>query len=299
LRSGHANELGAFLKARRAELAPRDVGLSEDGTRRRVAGLRRDEVAHLAAISTDYYAGLEQGRINASASVLAALARTLKLNADQRAYLYELAGKQPSHPRSHTPLKARPFMLRVLDQLTDAPAMVASRICDVLAWNQLAAALIMDFSQIPESQRNYVRLLFTHPAMRDLYTDWEGVAKSSVAYLRMEAAHDPDDTRLAALVGELSVRDPQFRQWWAGHHVAIKRRGTRTFRHPIVGEMTLNWDTMTSDADPDQHIIVYTADPGTAPHRALRILASWAAQPNTSVAHPDDWVGQSYRGPAR
>ncbi len=286
LRSGHANELGAFLRARRAELTPRDIGLAEDGTRRRVAGLRRDEVAHLASISTDYYTRLEQGRINASASVLAALSRTLRLNADQRAYLYELAGKHPTQPRLESRPKARPHMLRLLDQITGAPAMVSSRIFDVLAWNQLAAALIMDFAQIPENQRNYIRLLFTHPAMRQLYPDWEGVAKSGIAYLRMEAARNPDDPRLAALVGELSVRDPLFAQWWAGHHVATKRPGTRTFRHAIVGRITLNWDTLTSDTDPDQHIIVYTADSGTPHDDALRILASWAAQPHATVTDP-------------
>lgn len=273
-RTASANELGAFLKARRSELTPRDVGLAEGGTARRVPGLRREEVAQLASISTDYYTRLEQGRMRASASVLAALGRTLRLDDDQLAYLRELARKHPSGPRPLTPQKVRPYMQRLLDHISDTPAMVANRALDVLAWNPLAAALIIDFSQIPENERNYVRLIFTHPAMRRLYRDWAGVAAASVAFLRMEAAHDPDDPRLAALVGELSARDSQFCEWWAGHHVAIKRRGSRTFQHPVVGEITLDWDTLTSDAEPGQHIIIYTAEPDTPSDRALRALAS-------------------------
>jgi transcriptional regulator with XRE-family HTH domain len=277
VKTAHANELGAFLRARRAQLTPRSVGLAEDGTPRRVPGLRREEVAQLAAISTDYYTRLEQGRMSASSSVLAALARTLRLNDDQRAYLYELAGKQPAvRPRRRSQPRARPYLERLLEQLGDTPAMVASRTLDVLAWNPLAAALLVDFAQIPEHERNFVRLLFTHPGLRARYEDWEEVARGSVAYLRMEAAHDPEDPRLATLVGELSVREPLFRQWWAGHHVAIKRRGTRTFAHPLVGRLTLHWDTLTSDADPDQHLLVYTAERGTPAAAALRTLAAQA-----------------------
>ena len=218
----HPNELGAFLKARRAELSPGEVGLLDAGGHRRVAGLRREEVAQLAAISTDYYTRLEQGRIRASASVLASLARVLRLDDDQRTYLYELAGRNPSRPRRRAAQKVRPQIQLLLDQLTEIPAMVLGRNMDILAWNSLAAALITDFSQIPESQRNHVRLVFTDPAIRHLYADWEGVARMNVAQLRMAAAENPDDPRLAALVGELSVQDPQFRQWWAAQQVASR-----------------------------------------------------------------------------
>ncbi len=145
-RTADPNELGAFLKARRAELTPRDVGLPEGGTPRRVPGLRREEVAQLASISTDYYTRLEQGRINASASVLAALARVLRLNDDQRAYLCERAGKHPTRPRSRPRQKVRPHMQRLLDHITDTPAMVERRNLDILAWNPRAAALMIDFA---------------------------------------------------------------------------------------------------------------------------------------------------------
>src|SRR6266446_10343943 len=135
-------ELAEFLKTRRSELAPSDVGLPEGGAHRRVAGLRREEVAQLAAISTDYYTRLEQGRITASATVLASLARVLRLDDDQRTYLYSLAGKNPTtKPRRRAPQKVKPHMQRVLDQITDTPAIVMTPIQDILAWNQLAAAL--------------------------------------------------------------------------------------------------------------------------------------------------------------
>lgn len=269
------SELGAFLKARRAELTPHDAGLPEGRGLRRVPGLRREEVAQLAAISTDYYTRLEQGRIDASPSVLASLARVFRLDDDQRAYLYELAGKKPgSRSRRTTRRKVRPNLQRLLEQLTDTPAMVVTSIMDILAWNPLAAALMIDFGQVPERERNFLRLIFTDPRMRSLYPDWEGLARATVAYVRMEAAQRPDDLRLATLVGELSVQDAQFRRWWAGHHVALKRRGARTFDHPVVGETTLDWDSLTYDADPEQQLIVYTAAAGSPSEQALRKLAS-------------------------
>lgn len=280
------NELGAFLQARRAELTPRDVGLPEIGATRRVRGLRREEVALLAAISTDYITRLEQGRIPASSPVLASLARVLRLDDDQRTYLYELAGKGLARPRRRAPHKVRPHMQRLLDHLTDIPAMILGRNMDVLAWNALAAALITDFSQIPEGQRNYVRLLFTHPTMRRLFADWEAVARLTVGALRMEAVEHPDDPRLAALVGELSVQDHQFRQWWAAHHVATKGTGTKILHHAVAGEITLDYDTLVSTADPDQQLIVLTAEPGTPSYEALRRLASGAASPPSRAVTP-------------
>src|ERR671930_1530908 len=209
------NELGAFLRARRSELSPSDVDLPEGGTQRRVAGLRREEVAQLVAISTDYYTRLEQGRIQPSAPVLASLARVLRLDDDQRTYMYELAGT-PAKSRRRAPQKVKPYLQRVLDRV-DAPAIVMTPTHDILAWNSLAAALMVDFGEIPERERNFMRLLFTDPRMRSLYPDWKGLARSVVSYIRMEAARKPDDPRLAELVGELSIRDEQFRQWWAEH----------------------------------------------------------------------------------
>jgi transcriptional regulator with XRE-family HTH domain len=268
------NELGAFLRARRSELSPSDVDLPEGGRQRRVAGLRREEVAHLAAISIDYYTRLEQGRIRPSEPVLASLARVLRLDDDQRTFMHELAGT-PAKQRRRAPQKVKPYLQRVLDRI-DAPAIVMTPTHDILAWNPLAAALMVDFSQVRQRERNFMRLLFTDPRMRSLYPEWEELARSVVSYMRMEAARKPDDPHLAELVGDLSIRDDQFRQWWAGTHVAVKRRGKRRYTHPVVGEITLEWDALTSDAEPDQQLIVYTAEPGSQSERALRELAAWA-----------------------
>jgi len=276
VRDQEQNELGAFLRARRSELSPSDVDLPEGGRQRRVAGLRREEVAQLAAISTDYYTRLEQGRIGSSAPVLASLARVLRLDDDQRTYMYELAGT-PAKSRRRAPQKVKPYLRRLLDRI-DAPAIVMTPTHDILAWNPLAAALMVDFAEIPERERNFMRLLFTDPRLRSLYPEWEELARSVVSYIRMEAARKPDDPRLAELVGDLSIRDAQFRQWWAGTHVAVKRRGTRTYDHPVVGEITLEWDALTSDAEPDQQLIVFTPEPGSRSEEAVRELAALAAQ---------------------
>ncbi|MEU0525097.1 helix-turn-helix domain-containing protein [Streptomyces niveus] len=274
--SARLNELGEFLKARRAELSPRTVGLPDTGGPRRVPGLRREEVAQLAAISTDYYTRLEQGRIRASTPVLSALTRALHLQDDQRAYLFSLAGKPSARSPRRAGQKVQPQLRRLLDDLTATPAIVMGRRMDILAWNALAAAMITDFAQIPEKRRNYVRLIFTDPAMRTLYSDWTTVARTCVAQLRMEAAKYPDDPRLAALVGELSVHDEQFRQWWAAHDVATLSVGTKSLHHPLAGELTLDWDTLTATTDPDQQLVIWTAEPGTPTYDGLRFLASWA-----------------------
>ncbi|KRD09295.1 MULTISPECIES: helix-turn-helix domain-containing protein [unclassified Streptomyces] len=276
-RDPHLNELGEFLKARRAELSPSEVGLRA-GERRRVSGLRREEVALLAAISTEYYTRIEQGRLQASAPLLDELAKTLRLNDDQRAYLFDLAAKErvrPSASRERQQVDTQ--LQRMLDDLTASPAFVIGRRTDILGWNQLAAALWTDFGRYPEQERVFVRLLFTEPWMRTLYADWDEVTRLAIAQLRMESARYPDDQRLAALVEELSARDTQFRQWWTEHDVAMRGKGVKKLHHPVVGELTLDWNTLTCGTDPDQHIIVWNAEPATPSHDGLRLLASWAA----------------------
>ncbi|MEU4097436.1 helix-turn-helix domain-containing protein [Streptomyces sp. NPDC026673] len=280
----HPDELGDFLKARRADLSPRTVGLPENGGHRRVPGLRREEVAALAAISTDYYTRLEQGRMQASAPVLNTLARVLHLDDDQRTYMFRLAGRLSDRPARRAAQKAQPRLRRLLDDLVTVPGIILGRRMDILAWNPLAAALVTDFSRIPDAYRNYIRLVFTDPDMRELYAGWRDVAHTCVAQLRMEAARDPDNPRLTALVGELSVRDADFRRWWAAHHVAVRGVGTKTLRHPVVGELTLDWDTLASTTDTDQQLVVWSAEPGSPSHEALRILASWTDATTTAPA---------------
>ncbi|MGW0798030.1 MmyB family transcriptional regulator [Streptomyces sp. NPDC002692] len=268
------SELGEFLKARRAELRPTTVGLPDGDRPRRVPGLRREEVARLASISTDYYTRLEQGNLPASAHVLAALAHALRLNEDERTYLYGLAGKNADRPRRRTAQRVRPQWRRVLDQLSESPAVVLGRYMDILAWNPLAAALITDFSAIPADRRNYVRLAFLDPTVRNLFDDWETTARTCVAFLRMEAAESPTDARLAELVSELSAQDEDFRNWWASHEVAGKTLGTKLLHHPAVGDLTLDWEILMSAADPEQQLMIMTAAPDSPSAHALGLLIS-------------------------
>ena len=277
--TGQPKELGDFLKARRAQLNPRDVGLPEPASPRRVAGLRREEVAQLAAISVDYLTRLEQGRVQASSSVLATLARALRLSDDQQSYVHELAGKSFRRPRRRAGEKLRPAMKRLLDQLAETPAMVLGHRLDIVAWNESAAALFTDFARYPANRRNYVYLLFADPSVRALHTDWEEAARTAVAALHLEAARDPDAPELADLVGELAVHHPEFRTWWAAHHVTSAGYGVKRYRHPVVGDLTLDCDMWESPDGSGQRLMVLTAEPGSPAHEALRILASWTAEP--------------------
>lgn len=277
--------VGEFLKARRAQLTPSDVGLPGSNARRRVSGLRRTEVAQLAAISVEYYTRLEQGRVRASASVLSTLARALCLDDDQQIYLYQLAGKADAGPRlPRRGQRARPAMRRLLDQLTETPALVLGPRLDILDWNFGATALYLDFAKVSVPQRNYVSLIFSDPGFRGLHTRWEHDARVAVAALRMEAAKDPNDPELARLVGELSLRDNDFRTWWAEHLVNTATSGTKNYRHPLVGDLTLDCDTWLSPDGSGQRLLVLTCEPGTPSYDALQILLSWNALHGSTVA---------------
>ncbi|MEV0585371.1 helix-turn-helix domain-containing protein [Nonomuraea sp. NPDC050310] len=264
-------ELGRFLRRRRGELQPHDVGLApRRGERRRVSGLRREEVAQLAAISADYYTRIEQGRLPPSASVFAALVRVLRLDEEQSDYLRRLLARTASPPpapardrRRGRGQSVRPQLTRLLGQLDRVPALVFGRHLDILAWNDLAAALLIDFAHIAERDRNYVRLVFTDPTMRARYPEWEQVARTCVAVLRMNAADNPADPALSRLVGDLSIASADFRRWWAERRVAHQNFGTKLVRHPVVGDMVLDWDSFQQVGNPDQQLIIWSAEPGT------------------------------------
>ncbi|MER6080723.1 transcriptional regulator [Streptomyces sp. NPDC001833] len=276
----HRHDLGEFLKARRAELDPAAVGLPPPRPRRGGGGGR--VVGAVQGARTNHHkARLEQGRIQPSPSVLESLSRVLRLDDDQRAYLYELAAKEEFRPpRRRSRPQAQPQLQRMLDDMAHTPAFVIGPRTEIVAWNAMGAALITDFAKIPEKQRYYIRLLITDPTMRELYADWEGVTRLAIAQMRMHNTNNPGDAQLAALVGELSVRDDQFRQWWGAHHVAVRDTGSKHLRHPVVGDLHLDWNAVTWAADPDLQIIVWTAEPGTPTHDSLRLLASWAADPS-------------------
>lgn len=281
----HLPELGEFLKVCRAQLSPRTVGLPESDVPRRVPGLRREEVAQLAGISTRAYARLEQGHAPVPRSVLATLARVLHLDDVRRDHLFELAARGAHEPRRRRAQKVHPQLRRILDELSTTPALVIGRHLDILAWNPLAAALLTDFDKLPSKKRNYARLMFTDPAFRELCLDWRTNARICVTQLRLEAARYPGDPKLAALIGELSVADADFRQWWAGRQMNGLRMGTKRLRHPIVGDLTLDWDSLTCTADPTQKLVVATADPGAPSHDGLVFLASWTADSDRPAQH--------------
>lgn len=278
------DELGKFLKARREGLRPEEVGLpGSSDPRRRVRGLRREEVAALASISPDYYARIEQGRRGAPWPTLEAIARALRLDEASREYLFELSEQEAERPRRRRAQTVSTHLRRLLEELTGIPALVLGRRMDILAWNPLAAELMTDFAATPASHRNYVRLLFTDPGIRALLADWDQNARLCVAQLHMEVARDPRDPQLAQLVGELSVLDPDFRRWWGDHHVAVRSRGVKRFHHPIVGDLTLDWDALTSTDDPEQQLISWSAEAGSPSAERLDLLAARATGRSATV----------------
>ena len=268
-------ELREFLRSRRAKVTPEEAGLPALPGTRRVPGLRREEVAQLAGVSVDYYVRLERGRdVNVSESVLDALARALRLNEVERAHLYTVA-RPTRKARALPPQRVRPGLLRALDSMADVPAMLLGRRSDVLAVNALAKALYLDFGGGEPKDRNAVRFMFLNPAARELYDDWEANARLAVAHLHMYAGRHPHDPVLATLVGELSVRDPDFRRWWADNDVHLHAHGTKKLHHPVVGEITVAYESLTVDGDPEMSIALHTVEPGSPSEQNLRLLASW------------------------
>jgi transcriptional regulator with XRE-family HTH domain len=267
-----ANRLGEFLRARRELTRPEDFDLP--GTRRRVPGLRREEVAMLAGVSADYYVRLEQGRDkHPSEQVIEALARVYALDGDAVAHLHELARPVTRRRRAPSrPERVSPGVLRLLDAWTHTPAMVVGRYLDVLANNMLAGVL----NSCSVRGQNQVRAVFLDPAMRDLFPQWDTVAQETVASLRAAAGPDLDDPRLTDLVGELSLKSPEFRRLWARHDVRARTAGTKRFVHPIVGELDLGYETFAVNGTQGQTLVAYHAEPGSPSERALALLGSVA-----------------------
>ncbi|MBS2551927.1 helix-turn-helix domain-containing protein [Catenulispora sp. NL8] len=278
--------LGDFLRSRRAAVDPREAGMPDDGRLRRVPGLRREELAMLAHVSVDYIVRLEQGRTTrVSGSVLDALADALRLKPDERDYLFTVADVTPGAPtRRPSQSEPAPRLRQLLDTMPDVPAIVVNHRMDVLAWNRGAAGLLTDFSALPPAHRNLIRLTFLDQSFRALYGDWQRAAKDCVATLRMEAARRTDDAALNALVGELSVRDQDFRTWWATHQVRGPSQLVKTYRHPIAGTMDLDVQQFSVDTHPDQKLIAFTAEPGSPSEKALHFLLQWS---NTHVMADD------------
>lgn len=277
-----AQELGEFLQARRSRLRPEDVGL-EPGGRRKVPGLRREELALLAGLSTDYYQRIEQGRwVKPSDDILEAFASALVLDEEERRHLFTLAHaarRSDAVPRRRSPERV-PASTRHLSQAMATPALVLGQHLDVLAWNPLAEALLGDPSDLPPGQRNLLVALFLDPEARLRCPDWEGFARQYIGMLRTAVAADPTHPRATAIVGELSIRSAEFRRLWARYDVRESVHGTKVFRHPEVGELTLTWDTYPLPGRPGPVLLVYTAEPGTADAERVQLLASLHATRN-------------------
>ncbi|MER5440234.1 helix-turn-helix domain-containing protein [Streptomyces sp. NPDC002790] len=274
-------ELSEFLRTRRARLKPEDVGLASMGRHRRVPGLRREELAQLAGVSVAYYTRLEQGNgRNVSAEVLDAIARALRLSDTEHAHLVHLA--RPTRQRRASPApkrqqQVRPALRHLLDSLEGVPAYIGGARSDILAWNRMAAALFGDWGRMPRAERNWARLTFLNPDYRELFIDWDSKATDMVSFLRLYAGRNPEDPELSALVGELSVKSEEFRRLWATHDVKEKGHGVKRMRHPLVGELTLAYETLHLPDDDGQFLSVYHAEAGTASAEGLRLLASWGA----------------------
>lgn len=271
-------DLADFLKRARAAVDPARAGLPADSRVRRVPGLRREEVALLAGVSTDYYTRLEQGRrITPSRSVLDAIARALDLDETGRAHLEHLVGAPPRGRKPPTAAqRVRPGLYQLLESLTGTPAMILGHHSDVLAINRLGAALIADFDRMRPRERSYARWMFLSPDARKLFADWDVQARSVVENLRLELGAHPGDPITTALVDELSAASSDFRDWWAQHRVYQRTHGSKHLRHPVVGEITVDYETFTMPDDPDQTLFTYTTEAGTASREAMNLLISWS-----------------------
>ncbi len=278
------DEVREFLVSRRAKITPEHAGLPA-GTRRRVPGLRRSEVAALADVSVEYYAKLERGNLaGVSPAVLGAVARALRLDEAERAHLLHLAQAaegsdtlarprtRPSRPWApHMSLQWTP------DAITAGPAWVANGRLDVLAANQLARAFYSDLHHGGQKPPNMARFQFLDPAARRFYPDWDHIADITVNLLRTEAGRNPHDKDLHDLVGELSTRSDAFRTRWGAHNVTRHGTGVKRFHHPVVGDLTLAWETLAMASETGLTLTIYTAEPGSPSEAGLHLLASWAA----------------------
>src|SRR6266568_1579379 len=275
-------EIREFLASRRARITPEQAGLPSYGGTRRVPGLRRGEVAELAAVSIEYYTRLERGNLaGVSEGVLEALSRALQLDEAERAHLLDLAraaGTRSRWNRHPAPKqRVRQGVQLALDAITGAPAFVGNGRLDILAANQLGYALYSEMFANPARPANHARFIFFDDRARSFYLDWDRAADDTVAILHTGAGRDPYDRAMTDLVGELSTRSEEFRTRWATHNVRQHNSGVKHFRHPIVGELHLLFEAMELSADTGLSLYVYSPEPGSPSDDGIRLLASWAA----------------------
>lgn len=284
------NEISEFLTTRRARLGPAEAGLAAYGGRRRVSGLRREEVALLAGISVEYYTQIERGKVRGvSEDVLEAIARALQLDEVEKTHLIDLirAAKQRVTRPRRAAEQVRPSVQQLLDSITEAAAFVRNGRLDILAANRLGFALYSDALSNPDRPTNLARFVFLDGQSRRFYRDWSGIADAAVGNLRAEAGRDPYDPDLTDLVGELSMKSEDFRVRWAAHDVRQYRSGTQPFHHALVGDLTLSYETLYLTADIGQILVVYTAESGSPSEEALKRLAGSGTASRAGEAETD------------
>ena len=272
-----AAELGRYLRARRAAVTPGELGLPAGSGPRRTPGLRREELAALAGVSIDYYIRLERGKeTRPSPAVLDALARALRLDVEETAYLRDLAQQAArgaaTDPRPTVSRTVRPTLLQMLEAVRPCPAYVIGRTNDMLAVNPSGLLLMPGMADWPAKQRNTIRYTFLHPYARELWPDWETKARACVAHLRAVVGRAPETPDLVALVGELVVKSPDFSRMWERYDVRKVGYGQKTFIHPEVGTITLSHEVLEVVRTQDLRMVVYSAEPGTPDHDAIVLL---------------------------
>jgi transcriptional regulator with XRE-family HTH domain len=297
-------ELGRFLRARRAGVSPAELGLPAGAGTRRTPGLRREELAAMAGVSIDYYIRLERGKeTRPSPAVVDALGRALRLDPEETAYLRELAAqaarggaaaRKPTASRT-----VRPTLRQILEAVRPCPAYVVGRTNDMLAANPSGLYLLPGMAEWPARQRNTIRYTFLHPYARDLWPDWEAKARGCVAHLRAVAGADPDAPELLSIIGELTVKSPEFSRMWERYDVRRTGYGQKTFRHPEVGTMTLSHEVMEINRTDDQRIVVYSAEPGTPDHDAMTLLDMKGAEAIAAAASGAGAASGRGAGPGR
>ncbi len=275
-------EIREFLSTRRARISPEQAGLPAYGGNRRVKGLRREEVAILAGVSVDYYVRMERGSMaGASENVLDAVASALQLDEAERDHLFALAresGPRSSRRRRSATATVRPVLQQVLDAITDAPAWIRNGRHDVLAMNQLARALYSPVLADPRRPANTARFVYLSPkSAEEFFVDYDKIGKDVAAMLRLEAGRNPHDQALIELIGELSTKSDLFRQRWASQDVRFHRSGRKRLRHPVVGQLDLDFEAMELPSEPGLQLNIYTAAANTPTADSIKLLAAWAA----------------------
>jgi transcriptional regulator with XRE-family HTH domain len=278
------SDIREFLTTRRARLTPDQVGLPDFGGRRRVPGLRREEVALIAGMSIEYYVRLERGNATGvSEAVLEGISRALQLDEAERSHLYDLVraanqGARPQRQRGRARAqRVRPGVRQLIDAMENVPAFVQNGRLDILAINRLGCSVFSEMYVQPQRPANFGRFVFLDPRAQSFYRDWDDAAQQTVALLRTEAGRAPHDRALTDLVGQLSTRSDAFRTLWASHDVREHRTGIKIIRHPVVGDLDLSYEALDLTSDRGLLLLAYTAAPGSPSDDALRVLMSWAA----------------------